>query len=114
MSGLARLWRDHRQLLMAFAAAFALALFFAVRMAVSWVYWSDPARREMAIEGWMTPGFVARSWGVERDVIAGVLGLAPGEARGRTLDEIAAARGVPVADLEAAVAAAVAADRAGR
>lgn len=114
MSALGRLWREHRLVLLAFAAAVAVTLFFALRTAVFWIYWSDPARRDLAIEGWMTPGYVARSWRVEGAVIAEALGLGPGEAHGRTLGEIAAARGVPLAELEAAVAAAIAAARAGQ
>ncbi|MDH3264748.1 MAG: hypothetical protein OEM24_12215 [Paracoccaceae bacterium] len=113
MSAFARLWRDHRLVLLAFAAALAVTLFFAVRTAVFWVYWSDPARRDRAIEGWMTPGYVAQSWQVDREVVSAALGLEPGVARGRTLREIAAAQGVPLAELEAALMAAIAGARAG-
>ncbi len=113
MSTFARLWHEHRLVLLAFAAALAVTLFFLVRTAVFWVYWSDPARRDLAIEGWMTPGYVAQSWQVERELVGAVLGLEPGEARGRTLGEIAAARGVPLAELEAELMAAIAEARLG-
>ena len=113
MSALGRLWREHRLVLLAFAAALAVTLFFTVRTAVFWVYWSDPARRDLAIESWMTPGYVAQSWQVEREVVGAALGLDPGEARGRTLEEIAAARGVTLAELEAALMAAIAEARTG-
>jgi hypothetical protein len=114
MSALARLWREHRLVLLAFAAALAVTLFFAVRTAVFWVYWSDPARRDLALQGWMTPGYVAQSWQVDRAMVAGVLELGPGEARGRTLQEIADVRGVPLAELEAELMAAIAEARAGQ
>lgn len=112
MSPLARLWHEHRLALLVFVAAAAMALFFGVRTAVFWVYWSDPAHRDMAIEGWMTPGYVARSWQVEREVVGEALGLAPGTGGRLTLAEIAAARDVSLDEIEAGLMAAVAAARA--
>ena len=113
MSALARLWREHRALLLAFVLALALMLFFALRTVVSTIYWSNPARRDLAIEGWMTPGYVARSWRIERDVVAEALGLVPGERR-VSLAELAAERGVPLSEIEAALLEAIAAARAGQ
>lgn len=114
MSALARLWREHRTALMLFAAALAATLFFAARTALFWAYWADPARRDLAIEGWMTPGYVAQSWDVGREVVGEALGLVPGEGPRLTLEEIAAARGVPLAEIEAELMAAIDAARAAR
>ena len=114
MSALARLWQGHRAVVLAFLAAAAITLFFAVRLVVFALYWSDPAHRDQHPAGWMTPGYVARSWQVPRDDLVGALGLAPEPGRPRTLAEIAAARGAPVEAVLAEVEAALAELRAGQ
>ena len=107
------LWQSHRWLLLGFLAALALTLFFAGRAAVFAVYWSQ--HRDEAIAGWMTPGYIAHSWQLPPEVMAGALGLSreDGEGRRLTLSEIAAERGVPVATLAAAIEAAIEDFRAG-
>jgi hypothetical protein len=108
MSRLSRLWRDHRLLLAGFALALAVTLFFAVRTVAFWLYWADPAHHDLAIEGWMTPGYVARSYRVERAVVGDALGLKlSGEGRA-TLAELAVERGVPLDQLQALMLAAIA------
>ena len=63
----------------------------------------------------MTPGYVGHSWALPREAVGAALGLAPDSpAKRRTLEDLAAERGVPVADLIAALEAAIAAHRAGR
>ncbi|OYX44271.1 MAG: hypothetical protein B7Z02_05825 [Rhodobacterales bacterium 32-67-9] len=113
MSVLARLWRGHRAALLAFLAAAAITLFFAVRLVVFALYWADPAHRDQHPAGWMTPGYIARSWQVPRDDLVGALGLVPESGRPRTLAEIALSRGAPVGAVLAEVEAALAALRAG-
>ena len=112
MTPLARIRR--RPLLFAgFALALALTLFFAVRLVVFTLLWSDPAMRNQPIEAWMTPGYIAHSWHVPREVIVEALGRPDPESRGLTLAEIAEARGATEAELVAALDAAIAAYRAG-
>ncbi len=78
----------------AFAAALAITLNFAVRLTVSTIVWSDPDRHEQPIAGWMTPRYVSKSWNLEPDVVADALGLEKErKIRRITIDEIAAARG---------------------
>ena len=96
MTWLARAWREHRLALTILAMGTAVALFFAVRLALFVVYWADPAHRQQSPEGWMTPGYVARSWQVPRADVAGFLGLQPDGGRPPTLAEIAAVRGEPL------------------
>jgi hypothetical protein len=116
MRRLARLWRSHRALVVAFALALALTLVFAARALVFAVYWADPAHRDRAIEGWMTPRYIAHSWDLPPATVGAALGLAPGAGRADgarlTLEEIAEARGTSVAALAAAIEAAAAAHRA--
>ncbi|MDG3042361.1 hypothetical protein [Roseicyclus marinus] len=105
------LWRHHRAALIALGLALCVALFFVVRLAVFAVYWADPAHRDQRIEGWMTPGYVARSWDLPREALQDALpDLRPG-ARA-TLAEIAQAEGVPLSEVIARMEAAIDAARA--
>ncbi|MBW6507126.1 MAG: hypothetical protein K0B00_10310 [Rhodobacteraceae bacterium] len=99
MRTLARLWRTNRWEVIGFGLAAVAVLFFATRMLVSTIYWADPAHRFGPIEGWMTPGMVARSRHLPPDVVADALGLDRGQLRRMTLTEIAAERGVPLDEL---------------
>lgn len=89
--------------------ALIVAAFFGVRLLVMALYWSD--LREPQLEGWMTLGVVARSWDVERDGLAEALGLEVDPGRRLTLAEIAAGSGRPLAEVEALIAAEIAAQR---
>lgn len=109
-AALAYLWRHHRAALVALALALLLAVLFAVRLTVFAVYWSDPSHRDQGIEGWMTPGYVARSWDVDIEVVRAA--LPPGPAGRDSLDRIAAARGIPLPELTARIADAIEAARA--
>lgn len=94
------LWAHHRLLVIAFGLAVLLTLFFALRLALATLYWSDPAHLQQPPERWMTPGYVARSWQVSPQALATALGLAPDAApRGQTLDDIATAQDKPVETL---------------
>lgn len=110
---LRHLWREQKLLLIGFALACAVALFFAVRMVGFWIYWADPAHRNQAIEGWMTPRYVAHSWHVPPEIVADALGLAPGTGR-VTVEELAARRGVPVEQVVQEITEAILAHRAKR
>lgn len=103
-------WRRHPVLLSAFALALAVTLFFALRLAMQAAYWAD--HRDEAVQPWMTPGYVAHSWQVPPEELFARMGIAPGAGRPRSLLEIAAAEGIPVAELVARTEAAVAAIRA--
>ncbi|MGI1663215.1 hypothetical protein ACRDNQ_13320 [Palleronia sp. KMU-117] len=104
------LWARHRWLLLGFLVASALALVFTARALVLAAYWSE--HRDEAIAGWMTPGYVGHSWNVPPEVVGAALGLRREDgARRLTLTEIAAAQGVPVADLARDLETAIAAFR---
>ncbi|MGB5557208.1 MAG: hypothetical protein WBN04_04250 [Paracoccaceae bacterium] len=110
MSRLGAAWRRHPVLSAGFALALAVTLFFAVRATVFAVYWADPAHRNQALEGWMTPRYVALSWHTPPEVIGTALKLQrDGAGRRITLHQIARDRGVPVEvllqDLRAAIGA---------
>ncbi|MCB1366178.1 MAG: hypothetical protein KDK00_00305 [Rhodobacteraceae bacterium] len=106
---LAYLWRHHRALLIAFTAALAITLFFALRAVVFFVYWSDPIHRDQPLEGWMTPRYIAHSHHLPLEAVAGMLAISPEQERRPTLEKLAKRRGVPVEvlinDLDTAIAA---------
>lgn len=109
-SALGYLWRHHRAALIGMGLALAVAVAFAVRLTIFTLYWADPAHRDQRIEGWMTPGYIARSWEVDPALIRATLALEPGTRP--TLAQIAAAEGIPLPDLIARLEAAIAAARA--
>jgi len=93
------LWKAAPVATSVLALALAVALFFAVRMVSFGIYWSDPAHRNQAIMGWMTPGYVAHSWHVPREVVIDAIG-APKKPDGpRNFDQLATDQGVPVSNL---------------
>ncbi|HPG23323.1 MAG TPA: hypothetical protein PLH75_11110 [Amaricoccus sp.] len=106
------LWRQHRGLVLALVAACLVTLFFAIRLTVSTLYWAG--HRDAALAGWMTVGYVAHSYDVDRLRLAEALGLDPSQRPRLTLDEIAARSGMPLAAVEATVLAVIAAERAGQ
>lgn len=104
-----RLWKAAPVAIVILALALAAGGFVAVRTAAFWIYWSDPAHREQAIEGWMTPGYIAHSWQVPREVVLEALDApVPGPNGPMTLQELAASNGVTVEELIAAAEAAIA------
>ena len=100
------LWANHRPALLAFVAALAALGFFGVKTITSAVYWMDPAHQNQPIAGWMTPRYVAQSYGLPADVLAPALFLEQGPPRRLSLDTIMEEQGVSLADLQARIDAA--------
>jgi hypothetical protein len=107
-----RLLRDHRLLAFAFALALGLTVFLGVRLTVSTLYWSQ--HRDAPLAEWMTLGFVANSYDVDRLALATALGVEPEPRSHLTLAEIAERTGRQLPEVVAAVEAAIAAERANR
>lgn len=93
-----QLWRARPYLVSSFLLACVVTLFFGVRFVSKLVYWADPAHHEQTVQGWMTVGYVARSWDLDAREIDEVAGLPLPKVKGhpQPLSEIAADRGVPV------------------
>lgn len=104
------LWRQNRPLLVGFGLALIVTLFFAVRLVVHAVYWSQ--HRDAELAGWMTIGYVAQSYDVERADLARAVGLEPGSGRRLTIAEIARRTGQSVGEIETALLSAIQAERA--
>ena len=96
--------RAPRRLVLVLALACLLTLVFGLRLGHTVLHW--PERRELAVQGWMTVGFVAHAWDLERDRLAAALGVAEGERP--TLDAIAARSGRTRAEVAAVVERAIA------
>ena len=69
------LWRQRPYLVSAFLLACAVTLFFAVRFVTQAIYWSDPAHQNQTVEGWMTVGYIAKSWQVDPHQLDDLAGL---------------------------------------
>jgi hypothetical protein len=93
-------------LLLAVAAGFGAH---ALWMISTYLVGAQPAR----IEGWMTPRHIRSAFDLPPETLAPILGLAPGEMPFVTLNDLAAAQGIPSADLVARVQAALDARRMG-
>ena len=103
--------RSRPSLVIAFVLALALAAFFGGRIVVRAIYWANPAHHNQTIQGWMTVGYIGRSWGVDPEELDRLAGFPLPDEKGRPqpLVEIARDRGVSVdvviAEAEAALAA---------
>jgi hypothetical protein len=105
-----RLWQTHRLLLIAFATALVLTLFFAVRTTVFFIYWAG--HQNVPIEGWMTIGYVAHSYRLAPEELQDALGFDPHRPNREPLGRIAREMRIPLDELIDRVEAAIAAARA--
>jgi hypothetical protein len=103
---LRRLWRRRRGLMLATGVAALLALFFAARFLLHVFVWEG--RRDEPLAPWMTVGYVARSYDVDRDDLAQALGLDPDHPERLSLAQIAARSGRTLPEVEAQLRAAIA------
>jgi hypothetical protein len=105
-----RLWHGNRLLVLGFVVFLGLALFFGV---ATFRHARDfDVAREQPVAAWMTPRYVAMSWDVPRDVMMELLQVEPPGPGRETLADIAAGKGIPVADYIAMIEAGIAAFRA--
>lgn len=104
-----RLFREHPYASSGFVLAFAVTLFFTVRVISSAIYWADPAHHNETVKPWMTVGYIAKSWDLDPRQIDQITGLPTPEGHGPwTLQEVADARGVPIEEIISQVNAALA------
>ncbi|GAB5445665.1 hypothetical protein [Gymnodinialimonas sp.] len=104
-------WTKAPWLTTAFALAVALTLFFAISAILDAIYWADPRHIDQEIAGWMSPGYVALSWDVPREVMIEAVNRAPGGGGPHRLEDIAAEQGVPLDALITRIEAAIQAHR---
>ena len=101
------LWRVRPFLTLAFVAACAVTLFFAGRLAYDAVYWAN--HKNVELRGWMTIGYIARSWDVKGPELDALARMPGPKVKGhpQPLAEIAKDRGVPLEVVIAQVQAAI-------
>ena len=96
-----RLWQDHKLLVLGFMAALILTTVLFVRLIADVVYW--PQHQDEAISGWMTVGYVAHSYDVDKDGLINALGIETNLRRHLTLKAIADAQDMSLAELRNAL-----------
>jgi hypothetical protein len=108
-----RLWAAAPLATALLVLALAATLVFGTRSALFWAGHHARIGREQPVAAWMTPGYVAHSWHVPRDVVIEALSLDRRDGPPRaSLADIAAERDVPVAALIDRLEDAIAAHRA--
>lgn len=111
ISKVLRIFRSAPVLASAFTIALLLTLWFGGQSIARAIYWADPQHQNQEIAGWMTLGYIGRSWGIPPSDMAIAIEpywhKEPGK-RIPPLDVIARERGVPVSEVIAHVEAAIA------
>ena len=92
-----KLWSDHKLLVVGFVAALLLTAILFVRLIADVVYW--PQHQDQTISGWMTVGYVALSYDVDKDGLVEALGVESDLRRHLTLKAIADAQDMTLAEL---------------
>ncbi len=89
-----RLWAAAPVATLILVLAVAATGFFTVRSVIFTRHWKDFPQGELAIEGWMTPGFVAHAWHVPPEVVLAALDAPRRPAHPLNLDELATQKGM--------------------
>ena len=96
-----KLWSDHKLLVLGFLAALILTTILFVRLIADVVYW--PQHQNEEISGWMTVGYVAHSYDVDKDGLIEAFGIETDIRRHLTLKAIADAQNMTFAKLRNAL-----------
>ncbi len=92
-----KLWSDHKLLVVGFVAALLMTFMLFVQLIADVVYW--PRHQDATISGWMTVGYVALSYDVDKDALIEALGIETDLRRHLTLKAIADAQDMTLAEL---------------
>ncbi|OUS05045.1 hypothetical protein A9Q96_13165 [Rhodobacterales bacterium 52_120_T64] len=92
------LWAEHKLLVLGFLGALMLTSVLFVRLIADVVYW--PQHQDETISGWMTIGYVAHSYDVDKDDLIEALGIEDDLRRHLTLKAIADAQDISLAELQ--------------
>ncbi len=107
-----RLWSDHKLLVLGFLATLMLTSILFMRLIADVVYW--PQHQDQTISGWMTVGYVAHSYDVDKDSLIEALGVATDLRRHLTLNAIADAQEITLPELRSTLLTAITDQRATR
>ena len=95
------LWQSHKLLVLGFLAALILTSVLFARLIADMAYW--PQHQDETISGWMTVGYVAHSYDVDKDGLIEALGIETDLRRHLTLTAIADAQDMSLAELRNAL-----------
>ena len=96
------IWAHHKLGVLALCLVLGLATLFGVRSASQMIYWSNPAKLDQPLQGWMTPRYVGRSYDVPPEVVQTAFDIErPTIPRRISLETIASQQGVTLDDLQA-------------
>ena len=99
MKRLINAWRRRPVITSGFILAVIFTALFAFRSVAFMIYWSDPNHRDLKIEGWMTPRYVAQSWNLPPKVMFQALNADEMPGRRQRLRDIAKLQGVTLDEL---------------
>lgn len=108
MSALKYFWTHQKPVVFLFIAALIGLSAFALRAIDDTRYFNDPDRMEQPIEPWMTPKYVGRSFDLSREEFADILDLEERDGKPPKMGEIAADKGMTLAQIETIIRDAVA------
>ena len=91
------LWQQHKLLILGFITALLLTAYLLLRLIADFVYW--PQHRDAEISGWMTVGYVAHSYSIDKQILINALGIEEDLHRHLTLKSIADAHETALPDL---------------
>ncbi len=96
-------WRRSPWLLTLFGVALVVTLGFGVQTVRLTLYWADPAHQNQPLEGWMSPRYVGMSYGLPPEVLGPLLMLDPEAKQRVTMQDVARATGLTLAEIETLV-----------
>ncbi|WP_371155901.1 hypothetical protein [Jannaschia sp. 2305UL9-9] len=111
--GLTEFLRQNWPVVAVLVLSLVVTVWFSARFILDVIYFNDPAHRDVALQGWMTPRYITLSYDLPRGVVLQVLGMDEGSDKGRHLADIAAEKGVSLEELTRRVRQAADAHRAG-
>ncbi len=94
-------WQEHRLLFTAFALVVAATVYFILHLVFASTWWADPRHQFQSLEPWMTPRYVAHSWGLTPEELMEIWPLNPQDGRRFTLDEFSRETGLSLTELQA-------------
>ena len=103
------LWQQHKLLILGFLVALLLTVYLSLRLVADVVYW--PQHRDAEISGWMTIGYVAHSYDVDKEVLTVALNIESDLRKHLTLKAIADAQEIPMLELRDSLLNAIATER---
>lgn len=102
MNFLRYLFKEHKIALLAFVVAALMAVFFVTNAVMGMRDIKRPIVNQEPLQGWMTPKYVGKSYGLPPDVLGPLLQLEKGgKGVPVTLEDIAARQGRTLAEIEA-------------